>query len=333
MKLICLKKELFHVSDDTINEFEQVILQDSIVTNIKPISDKQYLIKFFIYRLLRKTFSYTSRRTIKKYIIDPLGDKKHIFTVMMGFVEESKFKPYGLFTNHNRSIFLFDAWPHDFEKIIDFVDKFKIDYIFVSASQSAFILNNKSNKNCYYWISEGINPIEYKQNIQLADKTIDVLALGRKYDRYHQLIVDEINTKKITYLYEKQKGELIFPTRVEFVEGLAKSKISICVPSNITHPERSGNIETMTIRYLQSMVSKCIILGHAPAEMIELFGYNPVIEIDYANPVKQIETILENYTEYEELIERNYNEVINNHTWKCRWEQIKSLYAANSKSQ
>lgn len=330
MKLICYKKDLFHVSEDTINEFERVILQDPIVDSIKPIGDKQYKIFFLIYRFLRKYFSYTSRVTSKKHSAQPLRDKKHLITVMMGLVDVPKYKPYGLFTNHNRSVYLFDAWPVDYVRISEFANQFKIDYLFVTASQAVLQIKPLLTKTQIYWIPEGINPTEYKQDIQLKDKTIDVLALGRKYDTYHQLIIDGLKSKKITYFYEKKKGELIFPSRMEFVEGLAKSKLSICVPSNITHPERAGDIETMTIRYLQSMVSKCIVLGHAPKEMIELFGYNPVIEIDYNNPVEQIELILRSYTDYKELIERNFNEVTKNHTWQCRWEQIKSIYAANS---
>jgi hypothetical protein len=145
------------------------------------------------------------------------------------------------------------------------------------------------------------------------------------------MIVDSLAEKGYTYLYELKKGELIFPTRQDFIAGLAKTKISICVPSSVTHPERSGNIETMTIRYLQSMVSKCLIVGHAPKEMIDLFGYNPVIEIDFTNPVGQIESILNNYNSYTALIEKNYNEVIQHHTWQCRWEQIKMVYSANIK--
>jgi hypothetical protein len=245
-------------------------------------------------------------------------------------LDEYKYRPYGIYTVHCRSIYLFDAWPHDFDKIINFVVNYKVDYVFVSASQSKSLLNENIEKKIFHWIPEGIQPDEY-DFFEYSNKTIDVLALGRKYDLYHDMIVDSLKEKGYTYLYELKKGELIFPTRQDFIEGLAKTKISICVPSSVTHPERSGNIETMTIRYLQSMVSKCLIVGHAPKEMIDLFGYNPVIEIDFTNPVGQIESILNNYNSYTALIEKNYNEVIQHHTWQCRWEQIKMVYSANIK--
>ena len=123
----------------------------------------------------------------------------------------------------------------------------------------------------------------------------------------------------------KQKSVIIFPTRKQFVDGLARSKISICVPSSITHPSRSGEIETMTTRYLQSMIAKCLIVGKAPKELITLFGYNPVIEIDMNNPVQQLQLIFENFSNYIPLIENNFDTVIKHHTWRHRWDKIKSI--------
>ena len=62
-----------------------------------------------------------------------------------------------------------------------------------------------------------------------------------------------------------KRGGSFSRRRDAFIDGLARSRVSICVPSSVTHPERAGDIETMTIRYLQSMVSKCVVLGRAPA--------------------------------------------------------------------
>lgn len=330
MRLITNKIVKYHVSNDTIIEFENAILSDSKVKPAQTIHLKWFRILFFIYRLFRNLGFSTIRTTKKRYMSNPLLDKKHLFTVMMG-LDIYKYRPYGLYTTHNRSIYLFDAWPHDFDKIVNFVEVFKIDFIFVSASQSAKILDGIfGNRIIVSWIPEGINPQEYKFN-SFEDKSIDVLALGRKYDLYHERILPYFEKNNRVYLYEKVKGELIFPTREEFIDGMAKSKISICVPSNITHPERSGNIETMTIRYLQSMVSKCLIVGHAPKEMIDLFGYNPIIEINMSDPVGQIEAILKDFDTYIPLIEKNYQQVLQHHTWSNRWNQMKNIWSNQSK--
>jgi len=312
-----------HVSNDTVNEFEQTILSDSIVQQVKSINPLRFKIRFLLYRFLRFFFSFSSRKICKKFIDKPLKDNGHLLTIMMG-LDVEKYRQYGLFTCHNRSIYLFDAWPHDYDKIVSFVETFKINFVFVSASQSAKVLNGiLGNRTIVNWVPEGINPQEYKFN-SFENKNIDVLALGRKYDLYHEKILPYFENNAVTYLYEKVKGQLIFFSRQEFINGLANAKISICVPSSITHPERSGNVETMTIRYLQSMASKCLVIGHAPKEMIELFGYNPVIEIDMDEPVEQIKTILSKYSNYIEFVEKNYKTVCKHHTWLNRWTIIKN---------
>jgi hypothetical protein len=81
----------------------------------------------------------------------------------------------------------------------------------------------------------------------------------------------------------------------------------------------------MTNRYLQSMASKCLIVGCLPKEMLELFAYNPVVEIDRNAPIEQLKTILNNYSDYFPLIEKNYETVSKYHTWENRWKQIKNL--------
>lgn len=312
-----------HVSSDITNEFESVILLDE---NVMPATINKYAYKvaFFVFRIARKLGISTIFRTRKHYLKKPLEDPKHLFTVMMG-LDENKYKEFGFTTNHCRSIYLFDAWSKDYDKIIHFIEKYKINFAFITARKSAEELNKRTNKTAFFWIPEGIKKEEYKHK-PYAEKNIDVLAIGRKYDLYHNLIVEDLEKSSIKYLYEKQKGEIIFPTREGFINGLADSKISICIPSNITHPERSGNVETMTIRYLQSILSKCLIVGHAPAEMIDLFGYNPVVEIDYIRPAEQLKEILDNYESYIPLIEKNYQNVLENHSWEKRWLQIKNIF-------
>ena len=64
-------------------------------------------------------------------------------------------------------------------------------------------------------------------------------------------------------------------------------------PCSLTHPERSGPVETVTHRYFESMASKCLIIGHAPRELIDLFGYNPAIEMQANHEFKQLQALLD----------------------------------------
>ena len=182
-----------------------------------------------------------------------------------------------------------------------------------------------------HWIPEGVDPSIYKRNPP-EERTIDVLSLGRKFDKYHHEIVQSLERKGRVYLYEKVKGEIIFPTRSGFIDGLANSKISICVPTNVTHPEIAGDVCTITNRYLQSIASKCLIVGQAPSELVEIFGYNPVIDIDWQDPVGQIEQILSDYDDYLPLIDRNYEELLAGHTWSHRWNSMAEILKLSTNS-
>jgi hypothetical protein len=303
-----------HVSNDVTSEFENAILLDKEI--MKARSNKA--IRFF-----KKAYPLFSKLFDKLDINMPhlpgnilLGD---YFIVLMGTWNFEQCMPYFM-AKGKKYVYLFDAWPVIHKNIIKLVNRWKVTHVFVSSKQVAELLNSYNSKCQFHWIPEGIDLSFYKYE-SYANKTIDVLQLGRKYDKYHESIVAHLNAEGIIYLYEKVKGEIIFPKRADFINGLANTKISICFPSSLTHPERSMGIETLTNRYLQSMASKCLIVGHAPEELIELFGYNPVVEANMINPGIQIVSILKDFDSYIPLIEKNYLKLLE-HTWVKRWEKI-----------
>jgi len=320
MKLLINSYKNYHVSIDTVREFEETILS-SDKKDMEAIYSSNYLSSacFIVYRVsgkmrLKKTILFLMK------LIGSLYRRDQISILMDCNIEQCL--PYFL-CRGNKSIYIFDAWHGNHKRIIELVEELEIKNLIVSSLQAKEMLSSYSCKCKFHWVPEGINPEEYQYH-SYKKKEIDVLQLGRKYDLYHFLIVQLLEKLQKKYLYEEIKGQIIFPTRESFINGLAGTKISICFPSNIIHPERSGDIETMTIRYLQSIASKCLILGKAPKEIISLFGYNPVVEVDMNNPQEQLESILLNYNDYIPLIEKNYKN-INNHTWEKRWEEIKKI--------
>jgi hypothetical protein len=307
-----------HVSMDTVKEFELGILADSQVTAVdqaNPLVSKMLFSGLNVFEKL----GFCSDSRVGKFLAN---DEKISFSVMMG-PNIRQGLPHFLRVGHN-NIYLFDAWPSRHEQISHLIRLFGIENIFVSSSQAAALLQQKISFARFHWVPEGIKPDDYRQSAY-EKKDIDVISLGRKYDAHHERIVDYLDNSQYRYLYERTKGLIIFPDREDFIVGMARSKISVCVPSNITHPERAGDVETLTIRYFQSMVSKCLILGKAPKELVELFGYNPVIELDMNDPAGQVQALLENYSAYIPLIEKNFEEVVANHTWVNRWKSIKRV--------
>lgn len=222
-----------------------------------------------------------------------------------------------LATRGTKVAWLFDAWPAADDVVLEAVERYALDKVFVTASQSAQRLNDKAEHDRFLWCPEPLVDLGFRSK-PWSERTIDVLQFGRRYDRYHEPLVRETGA---VYVYEREEGAVLFPSTAQFVEGLASSKISVCFPRGLTHPESTGGVLTMTQRYLQSMASGCLLLGTSPPEMVELMGYDPVVAADLDDPAGQIRSICADPGAYAPLIARNMEEVAK-HSVARRMESI-----------
>lgn len=218
--------------------------------------------------------------------------------------------PSALLSTRNY-LYMFDAWPHGNAILLDWVKFFSIDKIFFSALQSTETFNRMLGEQKGVWVPEGIHPKAY-HFLPYEKKTLDVVEFGRRHEEYHTQIAPALIAGSFKHYFERGR-----------INPLAQAKVSICFPSSITHPERSGDISTMTLRYLQSMLSKCLVVGERPYDMQYLFDYDPVIKADLDDPAGQLLDILHNYSDYIPLIERNFTTVMTQHQWSNRMEMIR----------
>jgi len=320
MQLIVRRPRHYHVSQDIVEELESAILRDMRVTPARMnrvVKAGVTAVAGVIARAGLGSGAFPGARRRSAPVDGP-----DYFAVMMNLAA-APLAPW--FSRAARkSVYIFDAWPAMHRSITRFVADWGVQYAFVSSRQGAERLAPVSESCTFIWVPEGVDPARYQRR-PASERDVDVLQLGRKYDAHHELIAPALERGGKRYLFENEKGTLVFPGREQLSEGLARSRISICVPSSITHPARAGDIETMTVRYLQSMASKCLLLGHAPAEMIDLFGYNPVIEIEMDRAADQVLDLLADYDSYLPMIERNFSLVRSEHTWDKRWERMSSL--------
>ena len=324
MKLIVSSAARDHVSLDTVREFERAILDDEAM---QPDSSFGGLASGAAYGALKLSRRMGLKGDASKGLIRLSSPaSRDYFAVLMGPLFR-KCLPYFSYPGR-KAIYLFDAWPDAHDAIVRFVEQFAVEHVFVSSSQAAASLGSRCLRARCSWVPEGLDPSAYRARPP-GERDIDVLAMGRRYDAYHAQIVEPLARDGRQYLYEVVKAQLIFPQRNAFIDGLARTKISICVPSNITHPLRAGGVSTMTVRYLQSMAAKCLIVGKAPAELIELFGYNPLIEIDDSDPGGQILQLLRDYPQHQPLIDRNHAALVQDHTWGHRWRQVAEVMSLN----
>ena len=242
-----------------------------------------------------------------------------VFVSLMGY-SENRIIPITLW---NEIIpYCFDCWPNLYERWTSFFLRHRVRLAFFSARQSARYFTRALPGMRCEWLPEACDPLEYCASKPWSQRDIDVLELGRKFDQFHNSIREPLALRNRSHLFERIKGKIVFPNREGLIDGYSRTKISICFPCSETHPERSGDVETVTLRYFESMASKCVILGRSPQELTDLFGYDPVIEVQTGNESEQIETILRNPKSYLDLVESNYRRLLEIGTWKHRVEQV-----------
>jgi len=231
--------------------------------------------------------------------------------------------PAAFFSRHNY-IYMYDVWPRFQRWIFPLLDVFNINFVFFSSQQvyEDYLKKSPANRCKAMWLPEAINVADYTFK-SASQRTIDILEFGRNYQTYHDLITQPLLLNNKNHVYRVPGTPVLFPGKPAFTEALSISKIVICVPSDISHPERAEYISTMTLRYLQAMASKCLVVGILPSDMKAVFGYIPIIEIDMDNAAEQILAILDNYDSYLPLIEKNYAIVKAEHQWQNRWTVIR----------
>jgi hypothetical protein len=229
---------------------------------------------------------------------------------------ESKILPFAYWTEIIP--YCFDCWEPDYDAWQAFFLRHRIRLAFFSARQSAQHFARLIPSMTCVWTPEATDPTQYRPLRKLADRDIDVLELGRKHDGFHSRIAQHMIANNKVHLFEKVKGKVLFDDRLSLANGMGESKISVCFPCSQTHVERSGSTETVTHRYFESIASKSILFGHCPSELADLFGYNPVIEAEAGRETEQIESILSQLDSLQNLVERNYERLLQVGTWQSR---------------
>ena len=211
---------------------------------------------------------------------------------------------------------MWDVWPECFEPLVKFVRKNKVKLVFCTSSQQVEHLKERVPGLNAVWLPEGIDVASYPNGKRLVDRPTDILEYGRRMDSVHKDLVEYPFNRKVNHVYQKGT-ELLFPDFESLTAGIRNAKITIYYPQCDTKPWRAGDIETLTQRYWEGMLSGVLIVGRAPKELIDLCGYNPVITLG-EHPAQQIEKILNHIEAYQTLVDRNRLFAEQNADWSKR---------------
>ena len=212
---------------------------------------------------------------------------------------------------------IWDCWPMYFEKTCQWFIKHNVRTAIFTSSQTADRMKERFPEMNILAITEGIDTSKYCEGKPLKERSIDLLEFGRR----NKKVFDVSLPPNYTHLYSKN-GEHLFKTEQDLVNGLADSKITICYPRCDTQPQKAGDIETLTQRYWEAMLSHIVIVGRAPKELIDLIGYNPVIEIGKENQTELIIDIINHINNYQSLVDRNNDTAKKMGSWDVRVKQI-----------
>ena len=267
-----------------------------------------------LFRILGRGFS---KLGLMRQIAD-LSNTAYVAPIMQ--VTEARLFPVCYFAE--TIVYAMDCWPARYDKWEAFFRRQRMKVAFITARLSAERMRQRVPGLDAIWLPEAINVEGYTGEKPLVARSIDVLEMGRRFGDYHDKIRPHCAVRGYDHRYEKVVGQIIFPTYDDFVTALGDSKVSICFPSSLTHPARSGDVETLTLRYLESIAARCILVGRCPAELKDLFGYNPMIEADLTDPAGQLDAILADVCAYQRQVDRNYQRLLEVGTWQVRVEEL-----------
>ena len=214
---------------------------------------------------------------------------------------------------------IWDCWPKFIDKTCKWFEKHDVKTAIFTSSQTATRIKERLPYVNVITITEGINTSLYKNGIKpLKDRSIDILEVGRmNYNFYKRGLPDNIIHIRTGILKAK------FKTNADFRNALNDTKVTITVPRCDTQPSRAGDIETLTQRYWENMLSGVVMVGRAPKELINLIGYNPVVDWDGKDATNITLKILDNLNDYQSLVKKNRETAMNTADWSIRINYIK----------
>lgn len=222
---------------------------------------------------------------------------------------------------------LWDVWPSTWEQLYRDLCFMRCRTVLVTVKSMAEKLTRELGIRAY-WVPEGIDTNDYQKGDSLSARKIDVYELGRQKADYHRVLESLHQAGRIgaysrnMYAPDGRLLELAFPTVESLLNALPQIKVIVSFPQIDTHPQKAGGLDTLTQRYWEAMLCRCLIVGRAPQELIDLIGYNPVIDVDWQNPEMQIQNILSNISQCQDLVDKNYQTALKWASWDGRITEI-----------
>ncbi len=243
-------------------------------------------------------------------------DKK---TAMLMFVEPVSitFDTFPYYATHEVIPFIWDCWPCYYEKMEMWFKRHETCTAIFTSRMEMEEMQKRCPQVKMLWCPEAVDASNYKNGKSLKERNINLLEFGRSNERVLGKI--SIDNHVCTYV----DGKFIY-SNDELYEAMGDSRITVCLPKSMTHPDIAQGVETLTQRYWEAMLSRMLIIGHAPKELIDVCGYNPVLELP--DKKEEINTfildILNHIEDYQNLVDLNSQTALEKGLWSIRMKGV-----------
>lgn len=218
---------------------------------------------------------------------------------------------------------IFDCWGPQFSQWETLLLRHKITTAFFTSKAATQHFGCRIPGLRTHWLPEACDPDRYSFDVPLEHRHHGVLELGRRWSSLHERIRGPLHSAGIRHLYSDERGrKTLFADLSSLQAGLADTAVMLCFPRSITHPDSAGGVETLTQRYLEAIASGCLVVGHAPEELIDLFGFNPVIPLDAEGPALHLLHILGSLPAYQGFVARAHARLLQVGTFSIRARQL-----------
>lgn len=222
------------------------------------------------------------------------------------------------------SAYCYDVWEPEFADWQKAFDDIGLDYIFFGFKQS--YEHYKELGYNAFWVPlsgdfEIFKPTDKK-------KSRLFIQMGRRNDVLHEKILNYLKEHGLednrdNYVYRHDRNERIYPDIHELAEEIGKTKYFVCVPKFYENLRRTGNINSTICRFYEGMACKTMLVGMKSYSFDELFPYKAMISF---NDGEDFDTEIEYYEshpeEYEAIVNKNYEYIMEHHSWGNRVKQI-----------
>lgn len=210
-----------------------------------------------------------------------------------------------------------DCWPRYFELTCEWLRKHRVKTAIFSSRMTAERMQERFPEMRIIWCPEAVDGNVYQKGKLLRDRTIDLLEFGRSNEK-----VLQTGALSLNHVCTKQNGKFIY-TNEQLYQAMGDAKVTIALPRSMTQPEMAGDIETLTQRYWECMFSRMVMVGHAPQELVDFIGYNPVIELrEEISAEALIRDVLEHIDDYQELVDKNRETAERLGSWDVRMKWL-----------